>query len=78
MAARKPYALGPDGWEGPCLPQSNLPSFMGAPWIPCRTQTLRDMGSKAAFLGVPAVAGGDAGERAGCVRERMRREASRR
>ena len=53
MPVHKPYAMGPDGWEGPGLPQSNLPSFMGAPWVPCNTQTLKDMGAKAVFLGVP-------------------------
>lgn len=53
MGKRTPYAMGPEGWEGPGLPQSNLPSFMGAPWVPCRSDTLHDMGAKAAFLGVP-------------------------
>jgi agmatinase len=53
MAKHKPYALGPEGWEGPGLPQSSLPSFMGAPWVPCNANTLRDMGAKAVFLGVP-------------------------
>jgi agmatinase len=53
MPDRKPYALGPEGWEGPGLPQSNLPSFMGAPWVPCRTEVLQEMGAKVAFLGVP-------------------------
>ena len=53
MSPRKPYAMGPEGWEGPGLPQSNLPSFMGAPWIPCRSDAIRDEGAKAVFLGVP-------------------------
>jgi agmatinase len=48
-----PYALGPEGWEGPGLPQSNLASFMGAPWIPCDTDALLAAGAKVAFLGVP-------------------------
>lgn len=48
-----PYALGPDGWEGPGLPQSTLPSFMGAPWVPCKAEPLREAGAKAVFLGVP-------------------------
>lgn len=39
--------------EGPGLPQSNFPSFMGAPWVPCDAGRLGDMGAKAAFLGVP-------------------------
>ena len=48
---REPYAA-VEG-EGPGLPQSNFPSFMGAPWVPCEAGRLQDMGGKAAFLGVP-------------------------
>src|SRR5262249_11945924 len=50
---RKPYALGPEGWEGPGLPQSAKASFMGSPWLECKADTLRDYGAKAVFLGVP-------------------------
>jgi agmatinase len=48
---REPYAA-VEG-EGPGLPQSTLPTFMGAPWIPCDAGRLSDMGARAAFLGVP-------------------------
>jgi agmatinase len=48
---REPYAA-VEG-EGPGLPQSTFPSFMGAPWVSCDATRLRDMGAKAAFLGVP-------------------------
>lgn len=48
---REPYAA-VEGM-GPGLPQSNFPSFMGAPWIPCDADRIRDAGAKAAFLGVP-------------------------
>lgn len=47
----KPYAA-VEG-EGPGLPQSNFPSFMGAPWVPCDADQLSDMRAKAVFLGVP-------------------------
>ncbi len=50
---RKPYALGPEGWEGPGLPQSARASFMASPWMECKADALRDFGAKAAFLGVP-------------------------
>src|SRR5258707_1474140 len=50
---RTPYALGPEGWEGPGLPQSARASFMGSPWLECKADTLRDHGAKAVFLGVP-------------------------
>lgn len=53
MSSSKPYALGPEGWEGPGLPQSTLPSFMGAPWVACQADVLRELGAKVAFLGVP-------------------------
>jgi agmatinase len=48
-----PYAIGPDGWEGPGLPQSVLATFMGAPWVPCETDAIRGAGAKVAYLGVP-------------------------
>lgn len=48
---REPYAA-IEGM-GPGLAQSSFPSFMGAPWIPCEADRIRDMGAKVAFLGVP-------------------------
>jgi hypothetical protein len=43
----KPYALGPEGWEGPGLPQSARASFMASkPQSMCSQSTDR-------LLGVP-------------------------
>jgi len=46
---RKPAIAG----ERARLLQSGLPSFIGAPWIACDTETIRSHGATVAILGVP-------------------------